>query len=127
MGRNEPVHVRDIVPKDFIFARILQDKGLSAMGLLVRLVRNPESLETLSSTNFRALYKWVTDNILNESILTPESWMEISFHLNKQRWDGGIDWLDSQPMARIKRMIEINQKVAEQQQDEIKKSRRAGR
>ena len=97
------------------------------MGLLARLIKNPESLETLSSTNFRALYKWVTDNILNESILTPESWMEISFHLNKQRWDSGIDWLEAQPMSRIKRMIEINQKVAEQQQDEIKKSRRAGR
>ncbi len=127
MGRNEPVHVRDIVPKDFIFARILQDKGLSAMGLLVRLVRNPESLESLSSTNFRALYKWVSDNILNESILTPESWMEVSFHLNKQRWDSGIDWLEAQPMSRIKRMIEINQKVAEQQQDVIKKSRKASR
>lgn len=120
---NEPVHIRDISPKDFLFARILQDKGESALKLISRLVINPESLEPMPARDFRTFTVWVSNNILKESILTPESWMEIAFHLNKQRWDGGIDWLEVQPMTRIKRMIEINQKVAEEQQDAIKNSK----
>ena len=120
---NKPVHIRDISPKDFLFARILQDKGESALKLISRLISNPESLEFMPARDFKTFTVWVSNNILDESILTPESWMEIAFHLNKQRWDGGIDWLEVQPMTRIKRMIEINQKVAEEQQDAIKNSK----
>jgi hypothetical protein len=77
----------------------------------------------MPASDFRVLTEWIASNIMEESILSPESWMEIAFHLNKQRWDGGIDWLEVQPMTRIKRMIEINQKIAEEQRDEIKNSR----
>ena len=120
---NESVHIRDIAPKDFLFARILQDRGEGALKLMSRLIYNPESLESMPASDFRVLTEWIASNIMEESILSPESWMEIAFHLNKQRWDGGIDWLEVQPMTRIKRMIEINQKIAEEQRDEIKNSR----
>jgi hypothetical protein len=62
--------------------------------------------------------------LLNESIFSVESWLEVAFHLNKQRWDSGIDWLENQPMSKIKAMIEVNKKVAEQQESQIKKARR---
>jgi hypothetical protein len=65
-----------------------------------------------------------SDNLLNESIFTVESWLEVAFHLNKQRWDSGIDWLEKQPISKIKAMIDINKKVAEQQENEMKKARK---
>jgi hypothetical protein len=43
--------------------------------------------------------------------------------LNKQRWDSGVDWLEQQPMSKIKTMLSINKKVAEQQESEMKKAR----
>lgn len=97
------------------------------MGLVLRLMLSPDNLDSMPAESFRALSRWVSETILNETILTPESWMEIAFHLNKQRWDSGIDWLDEQPMTRIKRMIEINQKVAEDQREELKRSGKGGR
>lgn len=64
------------------------------------------------------------DNVFSDSILTVENWMEISFHLCKQRWDQSVDWLETQPMSKIKLMIDIVKKHGDQQEAELKKSSR---
>lgn len=56
--------------------------------------------------------------------MSVENWLEIAFHLNKQRWDQSIDWLEAQPMSKIKTMIEINKKFADEQEAQVKKSSR---
>jgi hypothetical protein len=68
--------------------------------------------------------KWVSENILNEKLLTVENWMEISFHLCKQRWDSSMDWLETQPMSKVLLMVDILQKHVERENSEIKKSSR---
>lgn len=68
--------------------------------------------------------KWCSENIIEENIFSVESWLEVAFHLNKQRWDSGLDWLEKQPMSMIKTMISINKKVAEQQESDMKKARK---
>lgn len=119
-----PVLIREVRPKDFIFYRLLEDKKESYLKLMVRLILNPEILDSLRASQFRALCKWMSENILQDSLMSPENWLEVAFHLNKQRWDSAIDWLEQQPMSKIRLMMGINEKVAEQQRDEIKKSRR---
>lgn len=47
--------------------------------------------------------------------------MEVAFHLNKQRWDSGIEWLETQPMSKIQSMIEVNKNFAEQQEAQMNK------
>ncbi len=115
------MHFREIKPRDFYFAQTLRDAKKSYIPLLIRLSLQEESFLQLRANNFRAVVKWVIDTLLVEKILTAENWMEISFHLNKQRWDSGVDWLESQPMSKIEFMISVNQKVAEEQENSLKK------
>lgn len=91
---------------------------------MIRLIQNQEVLDQLTSSQFRDLANWIADNLLNESVMSPENWMEVAFHLNKQRWDSAIDWLENQPMSKIKLMMEINKKTAEDTQKEMKSRRR---
>jgi len=78
----------------------------------------------LTSSQLRQVLKWVGDTLLNQTILTVENWLEIAFHLCKQRWDSSIDWLESQPMSKIQTMLEIVRKHAEEQEKEMKKNAR---
>jgi hypothetical protein len=56
-----------------------------------------------------------------------ENWLEVSFHLCKQRWDSSVDWLETQPMSKIFAMLDIVKSHVESQNDEIKKSSRRKR
>jgi len=94
------------------------------MPLLLRLLSNPEILERVSSRTFRALTNWMVDNIFSDSIFSVENWLEVAFHLCKQRWDQSIDWLEDQPMSKVKLMISINEKFVEKQKDAAKKPRK---
>jgi hypothetical protein len=42
--------------------------------------------------------------------------MEVSFHLCKQRWDQSMDWLENQPMSKIRVMISVLENYAEEQE-----------
>lgn len=65
---------------------------------------------------------WCIDNVLSESVFSVEEWLEISFHLCKQRWDSSVDWLENQPISKIKLMIEIVKSHAEKVAEDAKKS-----
>jgi hypothetical protein len=124
VGESEKVHVRELRPSDFTYLQLLRNKNKSSTKILEKLILNPEVLGKLKAKNFRHFAKWSAENIFSESVFSVESWLEVAFHLNKQRWDNGLDWLEQQPMSKIKAMISINKKMAEQQEGELKKTRR---
>ena len=118
-----PFHFRELTPKDFYMAQVLRQKENSNyVRLVLRLLLNDEILDETPARSLRGALKWVTENLLNEKILTVENWMEISFHLCKQRWDSSMDWLETQPMSKILMMIDILQKHVERENSEMKKS-----
>lgn len=120
-----PFHFRELTPKDFYMAQVLRQKENSNyVRLVLRLLLNDEILDETPARSLRGALKWVTENLLNEKILTVENWMEISFHLCKQRWDSSMDWLETQPMSKILMMIDILQKHVERENSEMKKSSR---
>ena len=123
IGGSEKIHVRELRPSDFTYLQILRSSNKSSTKILGRLILNPEVLEKVNSKDFRSFAKWASTNIFEENIFSVESWLEVAFHLNKQRWDSGVDWLEQQPMSKIKTMLSINKKVAEQQESEMKKAR----
>lgn len=108
-------------------AQVLRNGEKNYLPLMVRLIKNPDVLERVPSRILRAMSEWALENILAEGILTVENWLEVAFHLCKQRWDSSIDWLEGQPMSKIKLMMDINRKFAQQQEDEMKKSSRRRR
>lgn len=100
---------------------------MSFLPLILRLVKNPEELDSVPSSCFRSSVNWIVDNILTDSIMTVENWLEVAFHLCKQRWDESIDWMETLPMSKIRAMIGITNKHAEAQEDEMKKASRRRR
>ncbi len=89
-----------------------------------RLILNPEVLDKVSASETRAVMKWAVETLLDRTILTVENWLEIAYHLCKQRWDSSVDWLETQPMSKINTMIEIVKKHAEEQEKTMKKNAR---
>lgn len=94
------------------------------VGLVERLILNPDCLDEMPSRVMASFLAWIAENILNEKVLTVENWLDISFHLCKQRWDQSMDWLEQQPMSKVFTMIEIVKKHAADQEKEMKKSAR---
>jgi len=117
-------HFREVTPKDFYFAQILRQTGRSQLELIERLLLNPDILDEASSTQTRKAVEWATENLLDKTILSVENWLEVAYHLCKQRWDSSVDWLETQPMSKINAMIEVVKKHAEEQEKEMKKSAR---
>lgn len=118
------LHFREVTPKDFYFAQILRQSGRSQIELVERLLLNPAALDEITASRTRAIIKWVSEALLDKTILTVENWLEVAYHLCKQRWDSSVDWLESQPMSKINAMIDVVKRHAEEQEKEMKKAAR---
>lgn len=116
------VHIREITPKDFYLAQILRAKEASLMPLVKRLIFNIEVVNDFPGPVFKKFMNWVIENILEENVLTVDNWLEISFHLCKQRWDQSMDWLETQPMSKIRAMIDILERHVEAEKDAMKRA-----
>jgi hypothetical protein len=118
------LHFREVVPKDFYLAQILRQSEKNQIELILRLLLNPEVLDDITSTQLRQVIQWTGKTLLDQTILTVENWLEVAYHLCKQRWDSSIDWLEAQPMSKVQTMIEIVKKHAEEQERAMKKNAR---
>jgi hypothetical protein len=117
-------HLREVRPKDFYFAQILRQRERSMFELVERLIQNSEVLELATVPQTRSMIDWVATNILEKNILTVENWLEIGFHLCKQRWNDSLDWLELQPMSKIQTMIEVVKNHVEDVESAQKKAAR---
>lgn len=116
------IHIREIRPKDFYYAQVLRSKDASLLPLIYRMVENKAEVDDLPAKAFKRFVKWVLETLLEENILTVENWLEVSFHLCRQRWDSSMDWLELQPMSKIKAMIDIQERYVEEENDRMKKN-----
>jgi len=120
--------LREIIPKDFYAIQILQNnqetQSLIVSHLMSRLILNPKSTETLNVKQTQKLYDWAAENLLSERIMAVESWLEMAFHLCKQRWDSSIEWLETQPVPKLLLMVDIINKFVKEQEAEMKRAQR---
>lgn len=121
-GEDISIHVRELCPKDFYFAQILRNQETGMLPLIARLIQNHDDLAYFTLPQTEKIFKWIGEEVINEKVLTVENWLEVSFHLCKQRWDSTVDWLEKQPMSKVLTMISIVEDFAEKQEQEIKKS-----
>lgn len=117
-------HFREITPKDFYLAQVLRQADRNQLELVEKLLLNPSVLDESTASQARQAIRWVTNNLLDKTVLTLENWLEISYHLCKQRWDSSVEWLETQPMSKINLMIDIVRKHAEEQEKQMKKNSR---
>ncbi len=83
-----------------------------------------EDLERLPASTLNPLIDWASKTIFEGVIMPVDKWLELAFHLQKQRWDSSIDWLEQQPMSKILLMNRIQGKFVEEQNREMKRSSR---
>jgi hypothetical protein len=117
-------HFREVTPKDFYLAQVLRQAERSQLELVQRLLVDESILDEATAAQTRQAVKWACDTLLDKTILTLENWLEVAYHLCKQRWDSSIEWLETQPMSKINLMIEIVKKHADEQEKEMKKNAR---
>jgi hypothetical protein len=120
-------HFREITPKDFYLAQVLRQSDRSQLDLIVRLLVDDSILDTVTAQDTRKVIQWAISTLVDNSVLTVENWLEVAYHLCKQRWDQSIEWLETQPMSKINLMIDIVKKHAEEQEKEMKKNARRKR
>ena len=96
-----------------------------AIMLLARLTGSEEEqLATIPARHVRPLVQWMMPEIVHEKLMTVEKWFELCFHLQKQRWDESMDWLESQPMSKVLLMTRVQSGFVESQNRAMKKANR---
>ena len=85
---------------------------------------NEAVLDKIPKSCLAPLFHWMGKELLEERVMKVDAWLEMAFHLCKQRWDDSIDWLETQPMSKILLMARLQGKFNEQQNREMKKSAR---
>jgi len=97
-------------------------KALLMIALLMD--EDESSLDQLPGSCVSPLTEWMIKELIEERIMKVDKWLEMAFHLCKQRWDDSVTWLESQPMSKVLLMVRIMSKHNEEQNREMKKSAR---
>tara|TARA_R110002012_G_scaffold106804_1_gene248083 strand:- start:302 stop:709 length:408 start_codon:yes stop_codon:yes gene_type:complete len=123
--------LREVCPRDFYFFALLQNDypdltpTHQALLMVVLLLDEEEdALDNIPGSAIAPLMPWAMKELIEERIMTIEQWLEMAFHLCKQRWDNSIEWLETQPMSKILLMARVQNKFNEEQSREMKKSAR---
>ena len=123
---------RELTGKDIYYIEILKKENgddIPETWFLMEMISHlseceMETVMNMDVRTFRALVKWFSKELLEGKVMTAFQFLEICFHLMKQRWDSSLEWIESQPMSKVLTMVEILSKFAEKQNSEMKKSSR---
>ena len=125
--------LREVCPRDFYWFSLVEndypdlDPGLFNLLLLLMLTDADEQdheLDQIPVGCIAPLSSWVMKELVSERVMKVEQWLEMSFHLCKQRWDDTTEWLESQPMSKILLMGRVVSKYVAEQSREMKKGSR---
>ena len=123
--------MREVCPRDFYWFSVVEndfpDLTATAMSLLliVLLCDEDESvLNLIPASAIGPLAGWMMKELVEERIMAVDKWLEMAFHLCKQRWDESIEWMEQQPMSKVLLMMRIQSQFNEKQEREMKKSSR---
>jgi len=83
-----------------------------------------DELAQIPSRYIQPIAAWMGPNILEERVMRVDQWLEMGFHLCKQRWDQSIEWLEQQPISKILLMAKILSDFVGKQNEETKRAAR---
>ena len=102
----------------------LSETHKTLLVFVMLLNADEEDLMKIPSRCLQPALWWMSKNLLEERIMKLDSWLSTAFHLQKQRWDSSIEWLEQQPMSKILLMIDIQGKFGEEQDRKMKQASR---
>lgn len=131
LGGHLVLQFRELRPKDFYFFSLIENDHpditqthLSLM-LIAKLAGLSESdLEMLPAKFISPIAKWMGPELLNDRVMKVDQWLELAFHLCKQRWDSTVEWLEKQPVSKILLMAKIQSDFVTKQNEETKRAAR---
>lgn len=94
-----------------------------AIRILTHLLVREDDIERLflaPVSVFHSLSLAVSHHILKDKVMSPNQWLELAFHLCKQRWDESIKWMEEEPMSKVSLMIQIQAEFGERMKQESK-------
>ena len=113
---------RELTPKDFYFFSLINNDypDLTQSHLSLLLIMRLAGLTEEDLTNIPAQYvkpltEWMGPELLNDRVMHIDKWLELAFHLCKQRWDSSIEWLEDQPVSKVLLMARIQSEFVEKQ------------
>ena len=83
-----------------------------------------EQFHIIPQSSIAPLLDWMVKELLTEKVMKVDQWLEMAFHLCKQRWDDSVEWLEVQPMTKILLMSRIVSKFVAEQNREMKSASR---
>lgn len=122
---------RELRPDDFYFFSLIENDHpditqthLSLL-LIAKLAGLSEhDLEILPARFISPIAKWMGPELLNDRVMKVDQWLELAFHLCKQRWDSTVEWLEKQPVSKILLMAKIQSDFVTKQNEETKRAAR---
>jgi len=123
--------LREICPRDFYWFSLVENDfpdispnhlNLLILVLLSDLDEGSELFSLIPSRSLNPLLNWISSELINERVMKVEQWLEMAFHLCKQRWDDSVEWLEVQPMSKILLMSRVLSKFVAEQNREMKKA-----
>lgn len=122
---------RELTPKDYYFFSLINNDfpDISQTLLLLLIIQrlaglSEQDLFLIPAKYIRPLSDWIAPTLLEDKVMKIDQWLEMAFHLCKQRWDSSIEWLESQPVSKILLMASILSKFVEKQNEEMKRNSR---
>lgn len=122
---------REITPRDFYFFSLINNDhpDITQTHLSILLIMRlgnltEEDLTIIPACYVKPIVDWMGPELLNDRVMKIEQWLELAFHLCKQRWDRTVEWLESLPMSKVLLMANIQSNFVSQQNEEMKRSSR---
>jgi hypothetical protein len=125
------LNIRELRPKDYYFFSLINNDypDITQTHLILLIIcrlagMQEENLSMIPARFIKPLSEWLGPNILTEKVMTVEQWLEMAFHLCKQRWDSSVEWLEQQPVSKILLMAKLQFNFATKQNEEMKRAAR---
>jgi len=123
--------LREVCPRDFYWFSLVENDfpdispthlNLLILVLLSDLDEESDQFRRIPASCLSPLMNWVMTELINEKVMKVDQWLEMAFHLCKQRWDDSVEWLEVQPMSKILLMGRVVSKFVAEQNREMKKA-----
>lgn len=125
---------RELTPRDYYFFNLIENDypDISQTHLTLLIIQRLAGLDErdlglIPSRYVQPIAEWMGPELLQEKVMKVEQWLEMAFHLCKQRWDQSVDWLEDQPVSKVLLMAHLQSKFVEKQNEETKKASRKRR
>lgn len=131
LGGRLALTFRELTPRDYYFFNLINNDypDITQTHLVLLLIMrltglDEEGISLIPKKYVNPIAEWMGPELLQEKVMKVEQWLEVAFHLCKQRWDASIEWLERQPVSKILLMSHIQSTFVEKQNEEAKRAAR---